>query len=169
MLKHVPNRDLVHLSHILVTDLPERKWSRLKGALGAYFRKWNKQPARIEIYLKNIFGNSSLDYIKYCFPIAEFELAHVLYHEIGHHVEKTRSHGINKKTKELHADRYAEKLEQLLALENAEGIRKCFQFLEKNRDRFKIDEKAMDKMKADWEKAYHMVLESQKASKNPDD
>jgi hypothetical protein len=167
LVGHVPDRDLIHLSHILVTDIPEKKWTRLKGALGAYCKKWSKQPARIEIYLKNIFGNANLFYIKHCFALAECKLAHVLYHEIGHHVEKTRSHGITKKTKELHADKYASKLLPLLILENADSIRKCLQFLETNRDQFKINEDEIHKMKADWENAYQKVLKSQEASLHP--
>ena len=158
LLAHVPDRDLIQLSHILVTDFPEKKLTRLQGARGAYYRKWNKQPARIEIYLKNIFGDTNPNFIKYFFPMAEFELAQVLFHEIGHHVEKTRSHGINKTNNEFHADQYAGKLLPSLVLENGDSIRNCFQFLESNRERLKLDKDALLTMKTKWEKEYQRVL-----------
>ncbi len=159
LLKHVPDADLLQLSHILVTDIPENKNSREEGALGAYFCKWNNRPARIELYIKNIFEKVNPKALKIMFPVIEIDFANVLYHEIGHHVEKVRAHGIGKSKRESYADEYANKLSCYVTLQNTESMQETFQFLEENRERLKLGSEMIANLKNEWEK----LLEKTKA------
>ena len=106
-LHYVPSLDRIGISHISVTSEPEDYKEHLKGAVGSYSRKAKNRPAFIALYTKNFsLLRRNRERLSQMIPILEFELADTLFHEFGHHIQHTRSHGIKKKRGEQYAESY---------------------------------------------------------------
>jgi len=163
-LKYVPGRDIIKLSHILITDIPLLKLSREKRFLGSYFKMSKQRPAFIGIYLKNLFGHLSKDAFWQLFPIKEIGLAHVLFHEIGHHVEQIRSHGVKKNKKEHFADSYLEEAINNYIIDHADLVNSCFQNLESQPLSPELTLDNVKKMKSSWEKEHKRAITFYKKS-----
>ena len=148
ILNPVPGKDLLQLSHISITDIPSEKSSRRTGALGTYKRKWKNRQACIEICLKNIYPGSSKETFHQLLLLKELGLARVLYHEIGHHVEKTLSHGIKKKQRERFAEDYMAKLFKLFLLENKATLMEFFDILKDNCEKIGLTVEELNEMRA---------------------
>ena len=111
LLKFVPREHLVGLSQITLLDHPVGKWAkeRLKNARAAYHQAYGQSPAYIEMYADRIFGNTSSP-VFFFIPLAATRMmAWSLFHEIGHHHNKSL-HGITAKKEEGSAEAYAEQL-----------------------------------------------------------
>ncbi len=147
ILNPVPGKDLLQLSHISITDVPSQKDSRRTGALGVYKRKWKNYQACIEISLKNIFPGSNKNTFNKLLLLKELGLARVLYHEIGHHVEKTLSHGIKKTQREKFAEDYMTKLFKLFLLENKATLKEFFNVLKDNHEKIGLTLEELNEMK----------------------
>lgn len=109
LLRFISPSDLMGLEKIVLLDVPVGKSANrnLKDAWGAYFQKWGKSPASIEMYSQRIFGEKPLPLIFVVPYIATKQMVYVLFHEIGHH-KRMSSHGILKERNEKFADHYAE-------------------------------------------------------------
>ena len=107
LLLHVPPEHLVGLGRISVVDrFSERGHA---DALGIYRRAFQRDRAVIELSAPNIFKDTPR--LITLFPAwVRFNLAMVLYHEIGHHYEARLMHGVSKRDRENVADRYRAKM-----------------------------------------------------------
>jgi hypothetical protein len=151
----IPKEDLVDLGHIIVTDKPHQSKKHLDKALGAYSQKHENIAAYIEIYITRLFAHlKSAESLRLMIPLQNIGLAETLFHEVGHHVEKIRSHGINKKTREKFAEKYASRLLSIYLDKNAESIDECFKNLEKIADEKGLSKEIIDKMKAGWKEQF---------------
>jgi len=161
ILELIPKVDLIGLNHIYVTDLPENLKKRSANSLGAYYKKQNNQPAFIELYLKKLFAHiRTSDSMNQMLPIQTRGLAATLFHEVGHHIEHTRSHGIKKNQKESFASGYAKNLLNPYLIRNAEAIGKCFDDLESLAESKGLSLEVIRNMKAGWEREYKQALNS---------
>jgi len=159
IIAYVPKVDLMGISHIHITDLAEKGNKHLQTARGAYYKKEDNSPAYIELYLMNLFryveNPKSLE--TPMLPYQYIGIGYTIFHEIGHHTQTIRSHGIKKKRREGFADSYANKLIDKYVLENADSINSSFIYLEEQSENLKLSEEKMQKMKAGWEKQYQLA------------
>ena len=91
-------------------------------------------------------------------PVLEYGLAHTLFHEFGHHIEHTRSHGIKKKKKENYADSYAKKLINKYAVDKASSVDKCFKDLEKIFKSKGLSLDILSEMRNEWNLEFREAL-----------
>ncbi|MBP7530118.1 MAG: hypothetical protein KA801_19515 [Syntrophorhabdaceae bacterium] len=157
ILQCVPKEDVFRLSYILVTNLPVHK-SIPVGSQGAYFGERNKKGAHIELYFENIFPNSEApDKFRDMSVILRLSLARTIFHEIGHHVQSIRTHGITQKKSEEYADHYRDSLLNKFLCDNAQAVNDCFQHLEDIALSKGLHLDVINRMRSgwtrDWEKA----------------
>ncbi|MBP7526708.1 MAG: hypothetical protein KA801_02205 [Syntrophorhabdaceae bacterium] len=162
ILQYVPKEHMFRLSCILVADLPVHK-SIPVGSQGAYFGERNKKGAHIELYFENIFPNSEdPDKFREMLVILQLSLATTIFHEIGHHVQSIRTHGVAQKRSEEYADHYRDSLWNKFLCDNAQAINDCFQHLEDIALSKGLRLDVINRMRSgwtrDWEKA-RMSLE----------
>ena len=159
VLKKIPIGDLIGIGHIYVTDLPAKTGNNSTDTSGAYFKKFNETPAYIELYLKNLFrhvkGTESMNLM---LPIQSQGLAHVIFHEVGHHVKHTKSHGIKRSKSESFAVSYAKKHFNRCIIDNAAEINACFDNLDKIADERGLSIDIINNMRAGWEKQYQAAV-----------
>jgi hypothetical protein len=161
ILHYVPKIDIIGLDHIYITDLPERWKKHLENSSGAYYMKQNNHPAHIELFIKKLFSNvNNPDSLNKMLPFQYIGIAHTVYHEIGHHIEHIRSHGITKKHKEIFSDSYAYKLSYQYALDNADAINACFENIEKEFIEKNFSTVKLYKMRDGWREYYKEAKES---------
>ena len=159
ILGKVPIYDLNGISHIYITDLPDRQNSKHKNSWGAYFQKDSDRPAYIEIYLKNLFRHiKTSESLQLMLPIQSIGLAQTIFHEIGHHIEHTRSHGIKKPKKESFADSYCIKLLNSYIICFADQINNCFDELEKIAEDQGLSIEILQRMWSGWVKQYQTAV-----------
>jgi hypothetical protein len=102
MLESVPEEYLNGLNAVVLTNTSCLSRQRLKSktksrkrkvgiaqALGLYHSAWNGETAWVEIFVDQTLKNSTKSWFKPPFE-KELLLAHVLFHEIGHHIHRTR-------------------------------------------------------------------------------
>ena len=155
ILEYLPKIDLIGLDHIYITDKPEQWKKHLSNAGGAYFEEKNNTPAYIEIYLSEMFSHiKSTESFMLMKPIQNIGLAQTVFHEVGHHIEKTRSHGINKNKREKYAEKYANNLLSKYLTANADSINSCFKYLENVADEKGLSHNIIERMKSGWEKQF---------------
>lgn len=132
IFEYIPIMDLIGLKYIWVTYEPGDWKKHLANAMGSYSKKTKKEPAFVELYLSRLFGHvKSVESAKFLAPIWNMGLAQTVFHEVGHHVEKLRSHGIRKEKREAFAIKYENDLLSKYLYDNTESINTCFQNLEK--------------------------------------
>ncbi len=159
ILSYVPKADLIGIDHIYVTNLPEQYKKLSQNASGAYFQKHRNRPAYIEIYLKNLFSHiKGPESLSLMLPIQCVEIAQTLFHEVGHHLEHTRSHGVRKPGKERFADTYAKKLVNTYTIKNADTINSCFDNLESIAETKGLSTETIQQMRAGWDQHYDKAL-----------
>ena len=160
ILQYVSGKDLTGLDHIFVTDLPARKWKHLANeAWASYFEKNRKSEAHIELYLKPILKHiQSPESLSHMLAVQYVGMAETIFHEIGHHVERTRSHGVKKSMREEYADSYSKQVLNNYVLENAGSVNACFDHLEQIADERGIPKDKISTMRAGWEKQYKAAL-----------
>lgn len=157
ILQYVPKEDVFNLSYILVGGQPVHK-SIPKGSRGTYFGERNKKRAHIELYFENIFPDSKdPDKFQEMLVILQLNLARTVFHEIGHHVQTIRTHGITQKRNEEYADHYRDSLWSKFLCSNAQAVNDCFRHLEDIALSKGLRLEVINKMKSgwtrDWEKA----------------
>jgi hypothetical protein len=163
VLNFVPNFDRIGIFHIYVTSKPEDYKDHQRGAHGAYYPKHKSRPPYIALYLQNLFGYlKDGKQSKHMLPILEIGLAHTLFHEFGHHIEHTRSHGIKKKKKENYADSYAKRLISKYVVDRANCVNKCFDHLEKIAERKGLSMDTIRKMKDGWNLEFEDALKTER-------
>jgi hypothetical protein len=159
ILRHIPKADLHGISHIVVTDLPANKQYLRNKVMAAYFDKHNNQSAFIEIYFKNHFGHvRSAASFAQMLPIQEIGLAKTIYHEVGHHIRITRTHGINQRKDENFAERYAEEIMANYVIDNAEDINSCFDYLDSIATDQSLSIDILNNMRAGWQRTYKRAM-----------
>ncbi len=157
----VPTYDINGISHIYITDLPAKRKNKHKDSWGAYFPKYGNRPAYIEIYLKNLFGHIKTSHsMQLMLPIQSIGLAHTIFHEVGHHIEHTRSHGIKRPKKESFAESYCNKLLNSYIICFADKINNCFDELEKIAEDQGLSIEILQKMRAEWENQYQTAIKN---------
>lgn len=165
ILSNVPIHDLKGISHIYVTDLPVRRTNKYKNSWGAYFQQHNRHPAYVEIYLKNLFDHiKSAESMNLMLPIQSIGLAQTMFHEVGHHIEYRRSHGVKKRRKESFADSYASKLLDRYMLDNADTINCCFDNLEKITCERGLSIETLHRMREGWDKQHQAAINNTRQS-----
>jgi hypothetical protein len=128
IIAFIPKLDLIGLGHIFITDKPNQSRKSSADATAAYFQKYENTSAYVEIYLARLYSHvKSAESFSLMIPLQMVGLAEALFHEVGHHVEKTRSHGIKKKTREKFAEKYANELLSKYLADNAQSIDACFE------------------------------------------
>ncbi len=159
IVQYVPKKDLIGLDHIFVTDLPEHWRKHLAKARASYFEKQRNRPPHIELYLQRIFSHiKSADSLGQMLPIQYIGIAQTILHEVGHHVERTRSHGIKKNKREVYVVSYAKGLLSDYILDNANSINSCFDHLEEVADERGLSVDILGDMRAGWERQYRAAL-----------
>lgn len=159
ILEYVPKADIVGLDHVLVSDLPG-KWKKYRAeAMGAYFEKKADAPAHVELYLKVMFSHiQRAESLHQMLPIQFVGIAQTLYHEIGHHVERTRTHGIDRSKREKYAESYSKRLLDRYILDNVGPIDACFDHLESIAEERGLSQEALMQMRNGWKKQYEAAL-----------
>ena len=161
ILGKVPSYDLNGISHICITDLPTRRNNKNKNTWGAYFQKYGDRPAYIEIYLKNLFKHiKTSERLQLMLPIQSIGLAQTIFHEVGHHIEHTRSHGVKKPKKESFTDSYCNKLLNSYIICFADQINSCFDGLEKIAVDRGLSIEILQSMRFGWEKQYQSAIKT---------
>lgn len=151
IIEYIPKMDLIGLKYIWVTDAPGDWKKHLANAMGSYSKKTKKEPAFVELYLSRLFGHiKSAESAELLVPFWNIGLAQTVFHEVGHHVEKLRSHGISKKKRETFAISYEQDLLSKYMSDNTESIHSCFQYLEKVADEKGLSRAILKKMKDGW-------------------
>jgi hypothetical protein len=120
LLKTVPSEYLAGLGKVVLTNYSgqarrqRKKTFKSRGRKlsanevnGFYRHKWNGQPAEIHLYIDSIFRHTPA-YVSWVPLLRHFHLGEVLYHEIGHHIDRTHRPGYGEK--EDTADRWSRKL-----------------------------------------------------------
>ena len=159
IVQYAPKRDLIGLDRIFITDLPEQWRKLLSNARASYFERQRNRPPHIELYLKRIFSHiKSAESLSQMLPIQYIGIAQTIFHEVGHHVERTRSHGIKKNKRENYAGSYAKGLLNDYILDNANSINSCFDHLEAVADERRLSFDILADMKAGWERQYKAAL-----------
>lgn len=151
IIEYVPKVDFKGISYILVTDLPLVKKGKRKSAQASYKKKHGINPAYIEVYLKNLFSHiRSVESFKLMAPIQEHGLAWALFHEIGHHVRVSKSHGVKTKKSEAFADNYADMIMQKFILKTSNSVKDCFTHLESVAEEKGLTMDTIKNMKRGW-------------------
>lgn len=159
IIEQIPASDLKGISHIYVNDLPKKDGNNLKANHGAYYQKYKNAPAYIEIYLKNLFGHiRNTESMNLMLPIQSVGLAHIIFHEVGHHVQHTKSHVIKKKKREAFAESYANRLLDEYILDKSDDINACFDNLENVADEKGLSKEIIKNMRDGWDKQYQKAL-----------
>jgi hypothetical protein len=159
IMKKIPINDLKGISHIYVNDLPKQSGGKPKTNSGAYSQKYKNTPAFIEIYLKNLFGHiQNTESMNLMLPIQSLGLAHTIFHEVGHHVQHTKSHGIKKNKRETFAESYAKQLLNGYIIDNAAAINACFDNLDNSADEKGLSKEIIKNMRDGWEKQYQTAV-----------
>ena len=91
-------------------------------------------------------------------PIQSFNLAHTIFHEVGHHIQHTKSHGVKKRKGEKFAESYALKLMNGYILDKADQINTCFDTLDRMADEKGMSIDIIENMKEAWAKKYQTAL-----------
>jgi len=152
ILQFVPGADLVGLSQLIITDLPVGRIKNRKIG-GSYHPKHEEIPAYIEIYLKYIYAHlKTSDSFEMVRPIQEVVLTQVVFHEIGHHVRRIRSHGIKASENEGFAEKYALEMMDRYYVENEQSIDDCFDRLEQMVDEGETDREVVKSMRTGWKR-----------------
>lgn len=163
IIQFIPKSDLIGLGCIYVSDEPGQWKEHLADALGAYFQKFNNIPAYIEIYLSRLFSHiRNAESLRLIIPIQDIGIAHTIFHEVGHHVEKSKKHGIKKSDRERFAENYVQRLMAEYLSANAGTINSCFLNLEKIAGEKGLSEEVLRKMKDGW-KAQFRGLDGKRA------
>jgi hypothetical protein len=158
IIEYIPKTDLIGLEHIYITDLPHQWKKHLDTAAGAYFQKHKSTSAYIEIYLSRMFSHiKSAESMNRMIPIQNVGLARTVFHEVGHHIEKTRSHRIKKNKSENFADNYAKDLLSKYQIGNADSINLCFENLEKIAGEKGLSIEIIERMKKGWEEEFKSI------------
>jgi len=158
ILDYVPSTDLLYLEHIYITDRPHQWEKNLNTAAGAYFEKHQITPAYIEIYLSRLFNHiKSAESMGRMIPIQDSGLARTIFHEVGHHVEKIRSHSIKKNKSENYAGNYARGLLNNYLIDNADSINSCFENLEKIAGEKYLSVEIIKRMKKGWKEEFRSI------------
>lgn len=159
ILRYIPKRDIIRLGYFLITDLPLKRKAYNHNALGAYFKWKNDREAYIELYIKNLFGHlASPDSLQQMLPIQELGLAQTIYHEVGHHVRETRTHGQKKIRSENFAESYMKKALSRYILDNSKSINKCFDYLKSIVNEKGLSLDVINNMEAGWDRKYKEAL-----------
>ncbi|MBI4822762.1 MAG: hypothetical protein HY805_00810 [Nitrospirae bacterium] len=160
LIYYVPSEYLRNLHRIVLTNSSTLSRSRRRGktwyrnkkvripdSLGLYHKKWNDTPAWIEIFVDNIVNSS--DSITFRIPcLREMAFAHVLFHELGHHIHKAIHPEHNER--EDVAEKWEKKLTRLFVRKRywyvvpfrypliliVKGLKNCFK--SRNRDRCSV-------------------------------
>lgn len=152
IIEYIPKTDLIGIENIYITDKPNQWRKRLINAAGAYYEKQNSTSAYIEIFLSRVFSHvRDSETFSLMMPIRIISLAQTLFHEVGHHVERTKIHGIKRNQVEKYAHHYARELLKKYQLDNEESINLCFENLEKVASENKLPIEFVEGMKRGWE------------------
>ncbi len=163
ILGYVPKADLIGLDQIYITDEPERFKKHLANSRGAYYAKENGAPSRIEVYLKRLFSRvNNPNSLNQMLPYQYIGISYLIYHEIGHHVETTKSHGIKKKQRENFSNSYADKLIDKYAIDNADAINLCLDNVEQDLIDQNQSTDMLQKIRDGWDKMYQEVVSRNK-------
>lgn len=159
ILKYIPNKDAIGISHILIVDLPSSKNNNRSEAKASYIPKDRAKLAHIEIYLKNLFSHiKSSESFELMLPIQEFGLAQAVFHEIGHHVRASRTHGIKRKRSEKFAFAYADEREIDYIIDCAEAINSCFENLENMAGEKDLNIDVINNMRTGWRRSHENAI-----------
>jgi len=151
ILECVPSEDTIGIGRIIITDVPVAKGIS-PGAQAAYNPGGGKDAPSIGIYLKNLFHHiRSAHSFRNMIPIQEFGLANAIFHEIGHHVRNTLTHGIRLCKDEAFANSYAERMLDRYILYNTGRIDDCFGTLEALARKGELSPEVVTGMKEGWE------------------
>ena len=103
LLRIIPQEHMVGLEKIILVD---EITDKREADIGGIYTKNNiNHLGIIKLSMNVIF--KGMPKILFFFPfIPDFSLADVLYHEIGHHYQKSLTHGIKKKSQEPFAEKY---------------------------------------------------------------
>jgi hypothetical protein len=160
IISYVPKIDLIGIDHIYITDSPE-KWKKCHDtARGAYYASEKNQPAYIELYLKNMFRHvkNPKSFKDYMLPYQYVGIAYTIFHEIGHHIETVRTHGIKKKRQEQFSNTYMNNLINKYLLDNADSINSCLDYLDQQAEKENLSKEILKKMREGWEKQYQEAV-----------
>lgn len=120
IVSNVPPKRLFGLKAIILTNTKALNHKRrrqkirygkrkvhLNQCLGWYTRKWNNNPASIELMIDNIFNNFP-EWLYYFNFFVDFTLTSTVFHEIGHHIHKSQAPEF--KNKEIVAEKWRDQL-----------------------------------------------------------
>lgn len=151
ILAFVPRSDLVGLAAIVVEHQPHKRRVRNATALAAYHRAFDGKPARIEVYVQNLLGYlGGPESLALVLPIVQVGLAETLFHEVGHHVQHTRTHGIHKGRAEPFARGYAKRVLSRFVLSRADSVEGCFARLYELAEEKSLDTVKIEAMRRWW-------------------
>lgn len=159
IIDYVPRSDVSGISHILITDTPNKVKGRNLLALAAYFRKYDNKQAYVEVYLKNLYSHiMSAESFSIMLPIQEYSLAITIFHEIGHHARVSITHNIRKDKSEKFASHYAEIKEKEYIAKNESIINLCFENLELMAQQGQLSAEVIKEMKEGWQRRCQELL-----------
>ncbi|MCG8685441.1 MAG: hypothetical protein MI892_11235 [Desulfobacterales bacterium] len=159
-LKYVPSKDIAKIDKILIADI-----STSSNVAALYVPKHKEYPARIELYLKRLFSHiKHEESFKLMLAIQEVGLAQAIFHEIGHHVRRTLSHGIKKAKSEKYANLYATNALDRYILDNAQLINSCYDSLIENAAEKNLDINVINNMRSGWMRHYEKAVKRSKKS-----
>jgi hypothetical protein len=159
IIEFVPKTDQIGLDHIYIMDKPKQLKKHSSNARGAYFKKGNKSSTYIELYLSNLFNHiKNPESFKLMIPIQNIGLAEVIFHEVGHHVEKIRSHGISKEKREKWAEKYGGNLLSKYLVANKDSINSCFKHLVNVAEEKGLSLEIIEQMKTGWERQIKSII-----------
>ena len=132
ILAEVPQAELLGLSFIKILESEEEKKESPIDTVAAYFQSSNNKQAFIEIYLNKYFSKKySKEILKLILPLKLFELAQIIYHEIGIHFAKTKTHNIKQKKCEEFAVTYSKRIIAQYLSKNKNKLTQTLDLLEK--------------------------------------
>ena len=157
-------------ARVYAFTVPGPKWkSWLKGAVGSYCRKAKNRPAFIALYTKNFsLLRRNRQRLSQMIPVLEFVLADTLFHEFGHHIQHTRSHGIKKKRGEQYAESYRSRLISTYVLATADDVNKCFDDVERTTESNSLALDRIRKFRQGWNKEYEKACRVARAQATDD-
>jgi len=106
LLSEVPPEHLLGIEKILVLATPTQRG--YEPASGLYVHRSRTQPARIELFVENIYRVPFRRLVLLMPVLPTWLLGRALYHEIGHHYQQF-THGVSKSAAEGHADLYGDR------------------------------------------------------------
>lgn len=163
VIKYIPPSDLVGIVRIVFVDRTDRK------AMASYFRKQGTQEATIEVYLENLLlvSAKNSENFNLTLPIRVRGLAEAIFHEVGHHVRQTRSHGVRNEKNEVFANAYARRLLATYVTANASAIDSCFEKVVHTAVEKGLPLEKVQEMKRSWEKERDSILHNRQCVHNP--